>query len=864
MDDEYNSAVSVSPYDCHDERNEPRPDSVVYQPVFFELKEHIKQVATLLREPLQASSYHNAITRGLLKEVQTRTEERLEEKVMFAVAGDMSSGKSSVINSLLSIGMIARKGDEGGSCTWVVQRFMKPFPDQKGPYAAKVLFFSNEEIRDIIAALLLKWWRASGRDKDDADSTDGQDHVEKYSDITTVTDSLSALFADREGFDTAESANEYLSQAASEDDMLDQLSTWAQDAVATRLQSDNIVTLNASTVENLLLVLQPFTYTLPGTEGDGQVALWPLVSVIDFGLDHPLLNEGIILVDSPGTSDANTTRAANAIRHHRICTHKITVANVDRAKDDKSLRESLYLGFRTRGSGNSVLVLTNGDSLDGCSSVVGSPHEKAQERKLKVEIQDLKDQKIKLRIKKSEASRDDKHDVDAELDAVGARLASTTCEYEGNRMNMRNRATVKKVREQYRALTKEIKPLCAFVVGNQAYETYQAGFAAEERPALTVEQTGIPALRQRIYLLPAEGKINDVLHIATVQLPSLITSFELFCSKTHMARKNEIEEIVLQSKKRLRTILIETYDKLKHELDVKMLNHMKTDDPKWTSAARKLCTVWARQHTKEHLRLLQKNGFKKGTKNTGWLDIDWNTQLMKIHREHMDRYIRDFVSAAQVVVVEDTAKAIGNMMDATRTQIRGDRQFSLMALEPFLKTFQQERPNAMRAVKVQYKRLQRDMSSVAEDALATSPSAYLVQAMAPIYAVIHPLRGPGAVDLRKQTFSREVSKLGGVWMQVHDGIEQSMHAHIVRHLDHLDDELNTIFDGIHAKFNLVCDDTVVKDEGEKRLEEQLRTKLAKNLILAKEMMDGPIREAAETCKGYSKQKAESSLFVLEE
>jgi hypothetical protein len=79
-------------YDCTDLRNEPRPDSVVYHHQFTELKKKTREAADLLLRPLKESTYHNPITRGLLNEVETRTNSECSDEVKFAVAGDMAAG----------------------------------------------------------------------------------------------------------------------------------------------------------------------------------------------------------------------------------------------------------------------------------------------------------------------------------------------------------------------------------------------------------------------------------------------------------------------------------------------------------------------------------------------------------------------------------------------------------------------------------------------------------------------------------------------------------------------------------------------------------------------------------------------------
>ncbi|KAK4632072.1 hypothetical protein CLAFUR4_03722 [Fulvia fulva] len=545
------------PYDCNE--SEPFPDSVVYKPVFETLKTHSRRVVYILHDVLAASSYENKVTKDLLEEAKKRLKDNVSGQTMFAVSGDMAAGKSSVINSILSIGTIARKGDGGGSCTWVVQRFMKQFPNQAFPFAARVSFFGPDQICALITAMFTKYYRATHRDSQDNGEGEGE---EEYNDIRTVLDAFMALFADHIEFEDEGSAREYLRQAESEDDSIicGDLASWAIDVATDWLDGKEFILVGAATSDELLLKLQPFTYQLIGEEGKGQVSPWPLVSVVDFGFENKLLNQGIVLVDAPGLSDSNSTRANNAILHHRECTHKITVALINRAKDDKSLRESLKQGFYHRGSGGTLLALTYGDSIDPETDVCGSAEEKARELALKVEIKRLREHRQKLSQKKRSATRDEVFDLDDEIREVGRMVKIKTAEFDSCRVIMRNNAVLKAVQAQYRDLTRDPKPLSAFVIGNEAYKTHQAGYATDERPVLTVEQTGVPGIRRRLYALPAEAKLNEALHLANTQIPNLVSFFDLYCSKTHLARKAEIEAVILQPKKKLGDMLSVTLD----------------------------------------------------------------------------------------------------------------------------------------------------------------------------------------------------------------------------------------------------------------------------------------------------------------
>lgn len=68
----------------------------------------------------------------------------------------------------------------------------------------------------------------------------------------------------------------------------------------------------------------------------------------------------------------------------------------------------------------------------------------------------------------------------------------------------------------------------------------------------------------------------------------------------------------------------------------------------------------------------------------------------------------------------------------------------------------------------------------------------------------------------------------------------------------------------------MCNDQGARTPKEQQKEEELRAKLAKNLIVAKELLEGPIREAAERCKVYHKggekdqAPSQEFLFIPEE
>lgn len=93
----------------HDASTEPPPQCPIYHPSYKIVKEKLAEMIELLHQPLYESTYTDNNVEELKSLLKKRSEARFPDEVRIALVGDMASGKSSLINSLLSVGILARK-----------------------------------------------------------------------------------------------------------------------------------------------------------------------------------------------------------------------------------------------------------------------------------------------------------------------------------------------------------------------------------------------------------------------------------------------------------------------------------------------------------------------------------------------------------------------------------------------------------------------------------------------------------------------------------------------------------------------------------------------------------------------------------
>jgi hypothetical protein len=107
------------------------------------------------------------------------------------------------------------------------------------------------------------------------------------------------------------------------------------------------------------------------------------------------------------------------------------------------------------------------------------------------------------------------------------------------RVMARNRTATNLLKEKYRRMTKgAILPV--FCISNTEYDKYLRGYEASDPPRLTLDMTGIPALRNHIHALPAKGRFATLEYHLTTSWNTLLNSLELYCKVSKSQQKNQV------------------------------------------------------------------------------------------------------------------------------------------------------------------------------------------------------------------------------------------------------------------------------------------------------------------------------------
>ncbi|KAH9832230.1 uncharacterized protein C8Q71DRAFT_777988 [Rhodofomes roseus] len=306
--------------------------------------------------------------------------DKAQEKTFTAVCGATGAGKSSLINAILDVSILPTSG--GQACTSVVTEIS--WHDDT-MFIADVVFLSEEEWLEELLPL--------HQDLKDADLTG-----EPRKELKEAWDKFRAVYPDvRE--------SKELKKVAS-------IAGFVRSDQATYPVLGKTTTIKNRQKDSFVHELQQYVKAEKHSSSNAhrKRQLWPLIKVVKVRCNAPALTSGAVLVDLPGTADANRARASIATTYMKQCSHVWIVTNIRRAVDDQNAQ-----GECQRQSANGTyddsriaLIATQTDLI--------SPSEMLGDGGL----DDTDDTDLKDVIQKEKEANDEKNALKRELDRLFA------------------------------------------------------------------------------------------------------------------------------------------------------------------------------------------------------------------------------------------------------------------------------------------------------------------------------------------------------------------------------------------------------------------------------------------------------------
>ncbi|KAI9873628.1 MAG: hypothetical protein M1830_010773 [Pleopsidium flavum] len=363
LDDEIQERIDD--FECpYDSSIELLPSYPAFHPAFKQVEHDYVNIIGKAVNQLQKAKYRDAETVRLAEEGLAIKEIKYALGTKVALIGNSGVGKSSVINSLFDTPKLASEGSSGSSCTHVVTEIRRTLPNQNQPFAADITFFDEAVRRLILQKHLGNYYRYFLESQEGLDRTTIDDNKTL---AMTALETFRALFCDLDEFHNDICAKTFLSALTSEKDeqVLPQLYDWT-DLLLSSLHADSgTVFLQASTVEDLADLVEPFTRTPPALDEEtSPPAPWPLVQIVKLGVQSAFAKTGLIVADLPGLSDTNTNRVRATQRYQRECSFACVVAPISRVLTDNLVEGWLQDAFERWGS-NKALICTYTDVSGG-------------------------------------------------------------------------------------------------------------------------------------------------------------------------------------------------------------------------------------------------------------------------------------------------------------------------------------------------------------------------------------------------------------------------------------------------------------------------------------------------------------------
>ncbi|KAF2651016.1 hypothetical protein K491DRAFT_682506 [Lophiostoma macrostomum CBS 122681] len=488
------------------------------------------------------------------------------------VNGEAGTGKSFTTNNILGHRdpCIQAGGPKG--CTNVATEYSSPRKDAQVPFSANVVLFDESRSIDMLNQYLSDCRRYLDSDckryyellaKQDGNSDtemeeDEELEQELHSRYESAANALTALLCSYTEFRDRDATEIFMNSFNNTDDL--QTGPLHRRIKEIQDQVGRNINIEAATVSALRQRLKPFITNTPDSTISGtslKCCPWPFVQVIKCSVRSRVLQSGVVLVDNPGTGDTNTSHVDKAKESLQDADVIAVVGNIERVEASAVIQQELRWAFKRRGPEGVIMICTKCDA--GLTNDVGTDFEQEEiarmdeiAKETTLVIQQINHNFQEKRAEKTDISKIRNLDVDqARLKQRQRALENETYQI---RVAARNRTASNLLKEKYKRMTKGAS-LPVFCISNTEYDKYLSGYEADDPPRLTLELTGIPALRSYIQSLPAKGRFATLEHHLTTSWDTLLTTLELYCKVSKSQQKSQITARCASARKAASSII---------------------------------------------------------------------------------------------------------------------------------------------------------------------------------------------------------------------------------------------------------------------------------------------------------------------
>ncbi|KAH6625660.1 hypothetical protein C7974DRAFT_414159 [Boeremia exigua] len=435
--------------------------------------------------------------------------------VKVALLGAQGAGKSLGTNAIFDCDGLSLTGADGAACTSSITRYVGYRSGGGGGnrYFAEIKFLDAEKCRTLLEEHARSYYQRMHADDDSDDEDAKKDGSGKDDEMDvrlsdTALDVFTTLFGSKNAFLEHWSREAYLNK-----EFVRICKLKCEEALQNEgADRQRVVVKSAENQHALVEQLKPFLTKIPDVN-----CLWPLVDNITVNFNNDLLSAGLEIIDLPGWGDLNLSRARHAEEISHNVDAVIILTDTIRITTEDKLINSIRAAVAHHGASKVKIVATKIDAINKnqLSQYKGGIYDEIKRFK---EIADKEESllenadDLESLIKKDMISKYISYLVRATLQAkVTSRVKGITNDFAAKLQGR----TTKELPQVFHTSASEymewIKP-------------DRINF--KDQPSLPVEMTGIPAIRQFLYTLPAEQNLKDYEdHIYNI-LPAFLDRIE--------------------------------------------------------------------------------------------------------------------------------------------------------------------------------------------------------------------------------------------------------------------------------------------------------------------------------------------------